>query len=152
MRIALFPGTFDPITLGHTDIIRRALPLFDKIIIGIGINSGKQPMFSIEQRVNWIQEIFKQEPQIEVQTYSGLTIDFCKQLKANFVLRGIRNIGDYEYEKTIADMNRLLYPGIETIFLSCSPQFSAFSSTVVRDVIKHHGNYHIFLPSEIIIP
>lgn len=151
MRIALFPGTFDPITLGHTDIIRRALPLFDKIIIGIGINSGKQPMFSIEQRVNWIQEIFKQETQIEVRTYSGLTIDFCKQLKANFVLRGIRNIGDYEYEKTIADMNRLLYPGIETIFLSCSPQFSAFSSTVVRDVIKHHGNYHIFLPSEIII-
>lgn len=101
MRTALFPGTFDPITLGHIDVIERALPLFDKIVIGIGINSGKQPMFSIEQRIQWIQQIFIHENKIEVSTYSGLTLDFCKEIPANFILRGIRNVGNYEYEKTV---------------------------------------------------
>lgn len=151
MRIALFPGTFDPITLGHTDVINRALSLFDKIVIGIGINSSKQPMFSLTQRIEWIQAIYKHHPEIEVRTYDGLTINFCKELNANFILRGIRNVGDYEYEKSIADMNRSLYPSIETIFLACSPVYTSLSSTIVREVIKHGGDYSNFLPKEIVL-
>lgn len=151
MRIALFPGTFDPITLGHTDVINRALTLFDKIVIGIGINSSKQPMFSVTQRIEWIQSIYKNHPEIEVRTYEGLTINFCKELDANFILRGIRNVGDYEYEKSIADMNRSLYPSIETIFLACSPIYTSLSSTIVREVIKHGGDYSKFLPKEIVL-
>ena len=149
MRIALFPGTFDPITLGHTDVINRALPLFDKIVIGVGSNSNKQPMFSLEQRIAWMNDIFKNEPKIEVHSYSGLTVDYCKSIKSNFILRGIRNTIDYEYEKSIADMNRTLASSIETVFLSCSPIYSSFSSTIVRDIIKHQGNYSIFIPAEI---
>lgn len=152
MNIALFPGTFDPITLGHTDVINRALPLFDKVIIGIGLNTAKQPMFSVEQRIAWIQEIYKQDNRVEVTTYEGLTAHYCREREARFIVRGIRNVGDYEYEKTIADMNRLLVPGTETLFFSCSPEYSALSSTVVRDVIKHQGNYRLFLPEEIVIP
>jgi pantetheine-phosphate adenylyltransferase len=149
MRIALFPGTFDPITLGHTDIIQRALTLFDKIVIGIGTNSNKQPMFSIEQRINWIKEIYKLEAKIEVQTYAGLTVDFCKEIKSQYILRGIRNVGDFEFEKSIADMNKNLDTQIETIFLACTPQFASYSSTIVRDIIKHKGNHHIFIPKEV---
>lgn len=149
MRTALFPGTFDPITLGHTDIIERVLPLFNKIVIGIGLNSSKQPMFSIEQRIAWIKAIYSNTPHIEVVTYEGLTVNFCKQIDANFILRGIRNVGDYEYEKSIADMNRSLYPKIETIFLACSPVYTSLSSTIVREVIKHGGDYSKFLPKEI---
>lgn len=151
MQIALFPGTFDPITLGHTDVINRALPLFDKIIIGIGVNTSKQPMFSLEQRMQWIQAIYANEVKIEVQQYSGLTVDYCKSINANFMLRGIRNVGDFEYEKSIADANRSLQPGIETIFLACAAKYSAYSSTIARDVIKNKGDYTIFLPKEIII-
>src|SRR5690554_3499630 len=118
-RICLFPGTFDPITKGHVDIIERAFPLFDKIIIGIRINSSKKPMFDVQQRSTWIKEIFREEPKLEVASYEGLTIDFCKELKANFILRGIRYVSDFEYEKAIADMNRMLNPDIETVFLTC---------------------------------
>ncbi|HOZ51465.1 MAG TPA: pantetheine-phosphate adenylyltransferase [Chitinophagaceae bacterium] len=149
MRIALFPGTFDPMTLGHTDVINRALPLFDKIVIGVGSNSNKQPMFSLEQRIAWMNDIFKNEPKVEVHSYSGLTVDYCKAIEANFILRGIRNTLDYEYEKSIADMNKTLASSIETVFLTCSPIYSSFSSTIVRDIIKHQGNYSIFIPSEI---
>lgn len=146
MRIALFPGTFDPITLGHTDVIDRAIGLFDKIIIGIGVNSNKQPMFDLEQRIQWIRAIYRDRPSVEVNTYEGLTVDYCRKIDARFILRGIRNIGDYEYEKSIADMNRELQPGIETIFLACSPVYSSVSSTIVRDVIRHHGDASVFLP------
>ena len=136
-RICLFPGTFDPITKGHVDVIERAVSLFDKLIIGIGINSSKQPMFSIEQRCNWMREIFKNEPRIEVAGYEGLTIDYCKKINAHYILRGIRYISDFEYEKAIADMNRMLAPDIETLFLTCSPEYSTISSTLVRDVIRN---------------
>lgn len=148
-RICLFPGTFDPITNGHIDIISRSVALFDKIIIGVGINSGKQPMFTPEQRVNWIQSIFKDQPKIEVSAYQGLTIDFAHKINANFILRGIRYVSDFEYEKAIADMNRMLAPDIETLFLTCSPEYSTISSTLVRDVIRNNGNYQLFVPKEV---
>jgi pantetheine-phosphate adenylyltransferase len=148
-RICLFPGTFDPITKGHVDIIERAVPLFDKLVIGIGINSSKQPMFTIEQRSDWMREIFKNEPKIEVSGYEGLTIDFCKKINANYILRGIRYVSDFEYEKAIADMNRMLSPDVETVFLTCSPEFSTISSTLVRDVIRNKGNVTMFVPKEV---
>lgn len=148
-RICLFPGTFDPITMGHVDIIHRAVSLFDKLVIGIGINSSKAPMFSIEQRQNWMKEIFKDEPRIDVMAYEGLTVDCCKKIGANYILRGIRYVSDFEYEKAIADMNRMLVPTIETIFLTCSPQYSTISSTLVRDVIRNGGNVSMFVPGEV---
>jgi pantetheine-phosphate adenylyltransferase len=149
-RICLFPGTFDPITKGHTDIIDRALGLFDALIIGIGINSSKQPMFSLEQRIAWIESIYKNEPKIKVISYEGLTIDCCKKHNAQFILRGIRYINDFEYEKAIADMNRMLAPEMETVFLTCTPLYSTISSTLVRDVIRNHGNVHQFIPDAIV--
>lgn len=148
-RICLFPGTFDPITKGHVDVIRRSVSLFDKLIIGVGINSSKQPMFSVEQRCEWMREIFKDDKRIEVSGYEGLTIDYCKQIGANYILRGIRYIADFEYEKAIADMNRMLAPEIETIFLTCSPEYSTISSTLVRDVIRNKGNVSLFVPKEV---
>jgi len=148
-RTCLFPGTFDPITKGHIDIIERAVSLFDKLIIGVGINTSKQPMFTVEQRCGWISEIFKNEPKIEVSGYTGLTIDYCKQVNANFILRGIRYVSDFEYEKAIADMNRMLAPEIETVFLTCSPEYSTISSTLVRDVIRNGGNVSLFVPKEV---
>jgi pantetheine-phosphate adenylyltransferase len=147
MRIALFPGTFDPLTLGHTDIIDRALPLFDKLYIGIGINSNKQPMYDLEKRIQWIKEVYKNEPKIEAITYSGLTAEFCKTINAQFILRGIRYVSDFEYEKSIADVNRMLDEKLETVFLTCSPEYSSFSSTLVRDIIRNGGDVSKFLPA-----
>lgn len=148
-RICLFPGTFDPITKGHVDIIERAVSLFDQLVIGIGTNSSKQPMWSVEQRVEWIREIFKNDNRVKVSGYSGLTVDYCKQINAHYILRGIRYISDFEYEKAIADMNRMLAPDIETIFLTCSPLYSTISSTLVRDVIRNGGDARMFLPDEV---
>lgn len=150
-RICLFPGTFDPVTKGHVDIIERAVSLFDKLVIGVGINSSKQPMFSLEQRTGWIKEIFKNDTRIEVTGYSGLTVDYCRSINAHYILRGIRYISDFEYEKAIADMNRMLTPDIETIFLTCSPLYSTISSTLVRDVIRNRGNAAMFLPEQVVI-
>ncbi len=149
MRIAIFPGTFDPITLGHTDIIDRSLDLFDKIIVGIGINANKQPMFPLEQRIHWIQNIYKDQPKLEVQPYEGLTVHFCEKVNAEFIIRGLRTVGDFEYEKAIADMNQLLNPQIETIFLACSAKYASYSSTMVRDVIRNNGDSSLFMPMEI---
>jgi pantetheine-phosphate adenylyltransferase len=148
-RICLFPGTFDPITFGHVDVIERAVHMFDKLIIGIGINASKQPMFTIEQRTAWMKEIFKNEPKVEVTSYEGLTVEFCKSLGAHFIMRGIRYISDFEYEKAIADMNRMLAPDIETFFLTCSPLYSTISSTLVRDVIRNGGDAGMFMPKEV---
>ena len=148
-RICLFPGTFDPITKGHVDIIKRAVGLFDEFIIGVGINSTKKPMFEVEQRVHWIKEIFKEEPKIRVISYEGLTINCCKENNANFILRGIRYVSDFEYEKAIADMNRMLAPEVETFFLTCTPEYSTISSTLVRDVIRNNGNAYMFVPKEV---
>lgn len=148
-RICLFPGTFDPVTKGHVDVISRAVSLFDKLIIGIGINSSKQPMFTVEQRCGWIKEIFKNDPRIDAVGYTGLTVDYCKEISAQYILRGIRYISDFEYEKAIADMNRMLAPDIETLFLTCSPEYSTISSTLVRDVIRNNGNVSLFVPKEV---
>ncbi len=148
-RICLFPGTFDPVTLGHIDIIDRALPLFDKFIIGIGRNSSKEPMFSEEKRLNWLKKIYKDNPTVDAVTYDGLTVNCCKSVGANFILRGIRYVNDFEYEKAIADMNRSLDQNVETIFLTCLPQYTSIASTLVRDVIKNGGNASQFLPDEV---
>lgn len=150
MRICLFPGTFDPVTLGHVDIINRALPLFDKIIVGIGINSAKKPMFSPEQRMEWFKEIYKEEERVEAMVYEGLTINFCREINAKYILRGIRFVSDFEYEKAIADANRTLDKSIETIFLTCEPQYTSIASTIVRDILKHHGDASPFLPEAVI--
>jgi pantetheine-phosphate adenylyltransferase len=146
MRVALFPGTFDPITIGHLDIIDRSLPLFDKLIIGIGRNANKAPMFSEEQRLNWIREIYKANQKVEALVYDGLTITACQQNGAQFILRGIRYVNDFEYEKAIADMNRSLNKDIETIFLTCLPQYTSVASTLVRDVLRNGGDVSPFLP------
>lgn len=145
-RIGLFPGTFDPITIGHLDIINRSLPLFDKLVIGIGRNANKVPMFSEEQRLGWIKEIYKGNPKIDAVVYEGLTIRCCQQVGAQFILRGIRYVNDFEYEKAIADMNRSLDKNIETVFLTCLPQYTSVASTLVRDVLKNGGDALQFLP------
>ncbi|MDP4217307.1 MAG: pantetheine-phosphate adenylyltransferase [Bacteroidota bacterium] len=145
-RICLFPGTFDPITIGHLDIISRSLPLFDKLVIGIGRNVNKEPMFSEEKRLAWVREIYKGNPKIEAVVYEGLTIRCCQQVGANFILRGIRYVNDFEYEKAIADMNRSLDKNIETVFLTCLPQYTSVASTLVRDVLRNGGDAMQFLP------
>ena len=150
LRICLFPGTFDPVTLGHIDIINRALPLFDKIIVGIGINSSKQPMFDADQRKKWFNEIYKDETKVECVAYEGLTIHFCKQVGASFILRGIRYVSDFEYEKTIADANRALDKTVETIFLTGEPKYTSVASTIVRDILKNNGDASPFLPEAVI--
>jgi pantetheine-phosphate adenylyltransferase len=145
-RICLFPGTFDPITLGHVDIINRAMPLFDRIIVGVGLNTSKVPMFSPEQRMQWINEIYKDESRVEGAVYEGLTVEFCKQINAKFILRGIRYVSDFEYEKTIADANRTMDKSIETVFLTGEPKYTSVASTIVRDIIRNGGNAEPFLP------
>ena len=148
-RIALFPGTFDPITIGHLDIIHRALPLFDKLVIGIGRNANKTAMFSEEQRMKWIRDIFGDNPKVSVVVYDGLTVECCRRVGANFIVRGIRYVNDFEYEKAIADMNRSLDKDIETVFLTCLPQYTSVASTLVRDVIRNGGNARQFLPDAV---
>lgn len=145
-KICLFPGTFDPVTLGHVDIIDRSLDLFDKVIIGIGKNTSKVPMYSEEKRLEWLKEIYKDEPKVEALIYEGLTAECCKRVGAKFILRGIRYVNDFEYEKAIADMNRSLDSSIETIFLTCLPKYTSVASTLVRDVIRNGGDVSQFLP------
>lgn len=144
-RICLFPGTFDPITLGHEDIINRALPLFDKIIVGIGFNTSKKPMFSTSQRLQWIRDIYGNADRVQGAVYEGLTVNFCKKIGAKFILRGIRYVSDFEYEKTIADANRALDKEIETVFLTGEPKYTSVASTIVRDIIKNGGDASPFL-------
>ena len=146
-RIAFFPGSFDPITNGHEDIVRRALPIFDKIIVALGLNSSKNEMFPLEQRQNWIKKTFSDCPSVDVINYKGLTIDACKKHQAKFILRGLRNANDYEYEKSIAMMNQVMEPTIETLYLNTQPEFAAISSSIVREIIKNKGNVQPFLAS-----
>lgn len=147
-KIALFPGSFDPITLGHFDIIQRALPLFDQIIIALGENNQKKYMFSLQERKNWLLNCFFDESKIQIETYKGLTIKFCKEKKANFILRGLRNPADFEFEKAIAYTNRELSENnIETIFLLTSSKYSYISSSIVRDVIRNKGDYSLLTPA-----
>ncbi len=145
MKKAIFPGSFDPFTIGHEDIVRRALPLFDEIIIAIGINTTKQYLFSLEKRMELIQQTFSAEKKIEIKTYEGLTVDFAKQENCQFIIRGLRNQMDYEYEKAIAEMNKKMAPTVETIFLNCAAEHSSISSTIVREIIKSGGDAKIFL-------
>ncbi len=148
MKRAIFPGSFDPITLGHYDIIKRGVDLFDEIVVAIGINAEKKYMFSLEQRKHFIEEAFKNEPKVKVVTYKGLTVHFCKEIKANFILRGLRNPADFEFEKAIAHTNRKLAK-IETVFLLTSARTSFISSSIVRDVIRNNGNYKILVPESV---
>lgn len=149
MRIAVFPGSFDPITLGHQDIVSRALPLFDKIIVAVGRNATKNYMFSESQRIAWIEETFKEEPKVEVQQYTGLTSRFCEEVGAQFILRGLRNPADFEFEKAIAQTNRKLKRDLDTVFLLTSSGFSSISSSIVRDVIHNKGDYTLFVPGAV---
>lgn len=148
MKKAVFPGSFDPVTLGHTDIIDRALPLFDEIILAIGVNADKKYMFSLEDRVRFLEDTYKNEPKIQVKTYKGLTVDFCKTANAAFILRGLRNTVDMEFEKTIGQTNFKM-AGIETIFLISSSGKSHISSSVVRDVRKNGGDYSFMVPDSV---
>jgi len=148
MRKAIFPGSFDPITLGHFDIIKRSIPLFDEIVIAIGVNSEKKYMFTLEERLRFIEEAFKHEKSVSVVTYEGLTIDLCNKLDANFILRGLRNPADFEFEKAIAHTNRKLSK-IETVFLLTAANTSYISSSIVRDVLRNGGDYTVLVPDSV---
>lgn len=148
MKIAVFPGSFDPITKGHEDIVKRALPLFDKIIVALGVNSTKRYYFSQEERLEFLNVTFASEPKVEVDTFEKLTVDYCKEMEANFILRGLRNSNDFNFETTIAMLNRDIGDGLETLFLLTSPEYSYYSSTVVREILKGDGDGSIFVPEE----
>jgi len=148
MRRALFPGSFDPLTLGHYDIIKRGVHLFDEIVVAIGINAEKKYMFSLEERKQFIEEAFKDEPTVKVTTYEGMTVDYCKEIDAKFILRGLRNPADFEFEKAIAHTNRKL-SSIETVFLLTASKTSYISSSIVRDVIRNDGNYKLLVPESV---
>jgi pantetheine-phosphate adenylyltransferase len=148
MKTAVFPGSFDPITLGHYDIIKRGISLFDKVIVAIGVNAEKKYMFTLEERLHFIRESFKDEPKVEVVTYEGLTIDLCKKVGAKFILRGLRNPADFEFEKAIAHTNRQLSK-IETVFLLTAAKTSYISSSIVRDVLRNGGDYTILVPDAV---
>lgn len=143
---AVFPGSFDPITTGHVDLVHRALEVFDEIIIAIGINSQKQPLFPVDDRKRWIEQVFKNEPRVHVDVFEGLTVHYCKKVDAHFLLRGLRNASDFDYEKTISQLNHIVGEDVETVFLISRPEFSHISSTIVREIIKGRGNAKPFLP------
>lgn len=148
MKRAIFPGSFDPITNGHVDIIERSLPLFDEIIIAIGINAKKKYMFSLEERKKFIEQTFKIQDKIKVTTYEGLTVSFCNKVEADFIIRGLRNPADFEFEKTITQVNRRL-SDIETVFLLTSPENAFISSSIVREVIHFEGDYRSMVPEAV---
>jgi len=145
-RIALFPGSFDPFTVGHESIARRALPLFDRVIIGIGTNENKTDFFPLEKRIQWIKNLFADEQKVEVKTYKRLTIDFCRETGASYLLRGLRTSADFEFERAVGQVNKLLDPEIETVFLLTKPEHSFISSSIVRDVYKNGGDISSFIP------
>ena len=147
-KIAVFPGSFDPLTLGHLDVIQRGITLFDRLIIAIGVNTDKKYMFSLEERLEILRETFKDEHKISVHTYSGLTVDFCKDIKANFILRGLRNPADFEFEKSVAQMNRRL-SGFETVFLLTSAGHAFISSSIVREIMLHKGDFSSLVPKAV---
>ena len=147
MKKAVFPGSFDPITVGHQSVIQRALPLFDEIIIAVGVNSTKHSMFSIDKRIEWIKKSFPNEKKIVVKSFSGLTIDFCKQENADYILRGLRTSADFEFERGIGQVNKMMNPKIETIFMLTSTAYTPISSSIVRDVIRHKGDISQLVPN-----
>jgi len=148
-KIAVFPGSFDPITMGHVSLVKRALPLFDKVIIAIGINSLKQGMFPIEKRIKWIEDVFANEESIDIKTYSGLTIDFCRKMNANYILRGLRTAADFEFERGIGQVNFMMDENIETVFLLTEAKYTPITSSIVRDVHKNGGDVSLLVPPEV---
>lgn len=148
-KICVFPGSFDPITKGHVDLVRRALPLFDKIYVAIGINSQKKYLFSLEQRLAWCKAVFADDEKVAIGQFQGLTVNYCKEVGANYLLRGLRNASDFDYEKTISQLNTIIGDDLETVFLISQPQYSHISSTIVREIIKGNGDVTAFLPEEI---
>ncbi|MEY3842807.1 MAG: hypothetical protein RIR80_378 [Bacteroidota bacterium] len=148
-KIALFPGSFDPITVAHIDILKRALPLFDEVVVGIGLNNTKQGFISTAKKEEMLQLVFQQEPKIKVATYEGLTVEYCKQIGAQYMIRGIRSASDFEYEKAISQMNQSMHPDIESVFIISRPGYSAISSTIVRDILRNGGDISQFVPKEI---
>jgi pantetheine-phosphate adenylyltransferase len=148
-KIAVFPGSFDPITRGHDSVLRRALPLFDRIILAIGDNPDKKPYFPLEKRISWLESLYNDVSQIKVIVYSGLTVDFCKLNDAKYILRGLRTSADFEFERTIGLMNKALYDEIETVFLLCDPAYAALSSSIVRDILRNGGDVANFVPEGI---
>jgi pantetheine-phosphate adenylyltransferase len=152
IKRAMFPGSFDPITRGHENIIRRALPIFDEIVIAVGVNIEKKGYFPIDERIKWISEVFAGEPKIKVLSYSGLTVDFCKKISADFLLRGLRTSADFEFERTVGQVNKKLNPAVETVFLLSNPEFTSINSSIVRDVYKNGGDVSAFIPDVVILP
>ncbi len=150
-RIAVFPGSFDPITKGHQSVVLRALPLFDEIIVAIGENTAKNEFFSLEQRLEWITQTFAENPKVKVETFSSLLVDYCKKKKAKYVLRGLRNSVDFQYERNIARINQELYSDLETIFILTKPEETAISSSFVREILLFGGDVKKFIPKEITI-
>jgi pantetheine-phosphate adenylyltransferase len=149
MRIAVFPGSFDPITIGHVSLIKRAAKIFDKVIIAIGVNTSKNKLFPIEVRISWIKDVFKNNRKIEVMEFDGLTVDFCKNVGAKFIIRGLRNASDFDYEKTIAQLNSELNKDIETVLLISKPKHSHISSTIVREIIRVKGDASMLVPKQV---
>ncbi|MCE1199949.1 MAG: pantetheine-phosphate adenylyltransferase [Marinilabiliales bacterium] len=145
-KTAVFPGSFDPFTIGHESIIRRALPLFDEIIIMIGYNSNKRAFYPLSKRKEWIKKVFVDEPKIRVGKYEGLTVDYCRKVHAQYILRGLRTAADFEYERAIGQINKKMHNEIETVFLLTLPEHTAISSTIVRDILRHKGDASQFLP------
>ncbi|NLB26111.1 MAG: pantetheine-phosphate adenylyltransferase [Bacteroidales bacterium] len=148
-KIAVFPGSFDPFTIGHESIVKRALPMFDKIVIMVGYNVNKKSFFSLENRVKWINQVFQNEKRIEVIVHEGLTVDFCKEAGARYILRGLRTSSDFEYERAIAQVNKKMHPEIETVFLLTLPEHTPVSATIIRDIVFHGGDASMFLPENI---
>ncbi|MDP4162602.1 MAG: pantetheine-phosphate adenylyltransferase [Bacillota bacterium] len=150
-RIAVCPGSFDPITRGHESIIRRALPLFDEIIVAIGVNVEKKGYFPLEKRLEWINHVFKDEPKVRVCSYEGLTVDFCRKVNSIYLLRGLRTAADFEFEKSIANINKQLYPGIETVFILTQPEYMSLTSSIVREIVRYSGDASQFVPEGVIL-
>ncbi len=148
-RIAIFPGSFDPITLGHESIVRRALPLFDKVIVAIGVNADKKSFFRLDERLTWIKDLFIDEPAVEVVEYEGLTVDLCRKYGASYILRGLRTSADFEFERMVGQINRKMDPDIETIYLLTLPEYTTLNSSVVREVHKYGGDISQFVPSTV---
>ncbi len=149
MKIAVFPGSFDPITVGHVDLIKRASPLFDKIVVAVGINSQKKTLFALEQRIEWLHAVLGAFPKVEVDSFEGLTVKFCQSIGANYLIRGLRNASDFDYEKTISQLNHIIGNDIETVFLISRPEYSHISSTIVREIIIGKGDASSLVPQQI---
>lgn len=152
IKRAVFPGSFDPITRGHENIILRAMPLFDEIIVAVGMNIEKKGFFSLENRLEWIRRVFAGYPGISVRSYSGLTVDFCKEVDAHYILRGLRTSADFEFERTVGQVNKKLNPDLDTVFLLTTPEYTSINSSIVRDVYKNGGNVSLFIPDGIELP